>query len=201
MENGMNIEVRRLAPGLIDDYINFFENDAFSDGSDFAGCYCVWYHWTEEMQAERSKCPEDGKKCFKRNMAINYIKEHKLNGFLAYSDGRVVGWCNADLKQKYVRLSPENSRDIWAESDVNDKVMSIVCYLVSPDMRRKGIATELLKAVCKYAEENGYNCIEAYPGTNDDGTPHYHGTHSMYRKQGFMLTKDSSSGTIVRKYF
>jgi GNAT superfamily N-acetyltransferase len=198
-EEKMNIEVRKLLPDLVDDYLDFFDNSAFCDGSEFAGCYCVWYHWTDELEKERSKCSDDMKKCFKRNLVINLIKQKRLNGFLAYLNGKVIGWCNADLKQNYDRLSYKNNPDLWIEHN-GEKVMSIVCYIVSPNMRGNGVATELLKAVCKEAAENRYDYIEAYPGINEDGSPHYHGTYSMYEKQGFKLIKNESSNLIARKY-
>lgn len=199
MEGIMNIEIRKLSPDLVNDYLDFFDYSAFCDGSEFAGCYCVWYHWTDEFEKERDKCSEDMKKCFKRNLATNFIKQRRLNGFLAYSNGKVIGWCNADLKQNYERLGYKNNPDLWTDYN-SEKVMSIVCYIVSPSMRGKGVASELLKSVCKDAKENSYNYIEAYPGINEDGSPHYHGSYSMYEKQGFKLVKNDSSNTIARKY-
>jgi hypothetical protein len=103
LRENTDIIVRKLSIELINDYLDFFDNYAFCDGSEFTGCYCVWYHWTDELEKERSKCSEDMKKCFKRNLAINSIKQRRLNGFLAYSNGKVIGWCNADLKQNYAQ--------------------------------------------------------------------------------------------------
>jgi len=195
----MKIEVKKLSPRLIDDYLDFFENHAFSDGSEFAGCYCVWYHWTEELENQRAQSNEDEKASFKKHLAVKLIQEGTLNGYLAYSKGKVIGWCNADHKQHYDRLDPKNAPELWLTQDGNQKVLSIVCYLVKPEMRGKGVATELLKAVCKDAQERGFDYIEAYPGTNDDGTPHYHGNFSMYEKQGFYPVQQTQEGAIVRK--
>ena len=195
----MNIEIKKLSPELINDYLDFFENHAFSDGSEFAGCYCVWYHWTEDLEKEREKCTGELKENFKRNLAVKLIEKKELNGFLAYSDGIVIGWCNADSKQNYDRMSHKNAPELWSGSDDNQKIISIVCYLVKPEMREKGVATELLKAVCQDAKKNGYDYVEAYPGINDDGSPHYHGSYSMYTKQGFHLVQGNSATTIARK--
>jgi predicted GNAT family acetyltransferase len=107
--------------------------------------------------------------------------------------------CNADLKQNYDRMGYNSTPDSWTDYN-SEKVMSIVCYIVSPSMRGKGVATELLKVVCKDAKENSYHYIEAYPGINEDGPPHYHGPFSMYEKQGFKLVKNDSSNPIARRY-
>lgn len=194
----MNIEIKKLSPELTDDFMSAFDNPSFflSPGLSF-GCYCTWYNWTDELENERSKCDDKAKKGFKRNLAVSLIKNGKLNGFMAYLNGSVVGWCNAGPKQNYERLCRESVW--WAESTGNEKTLSIVCYVVHPDMQRKGIATSLLKAVCEEASKSGYDCIEAYPGINKDGTPSYHGNYSMYTKQGFELIKNHAGNTIARK--
>ena len=195
----MKIEIKKLSPSLIDDYLDFFENHAFTDDSEFAGCYCVWYHWTEELEKDREKSTEDLKVNYKKNLAVKLIEQGLLNGFLAYADNVVIGWCNADYKQNYDRLNRKNAPELWIGSEDDQKIISIVCYLVKPEMRGKGVATELLRAVCQDAKENGYDYVEAYPGINDDGSPHYHGNYSMYTKQGFYLFQNNSETTIVRK--
>ena len=137
------------------------------------------------------------KKSFKRNLAIKLIAENKLTGFLAYLNDSVVGWCNAGLKQNYVRICRESKW--WTGLNNTEKVLSIVCYVVRPDMQRKGIATALLKKVCDEASHDGYDYVEAYPGINEDGTPSYHGNYSMYTKLGFEIVNPDSSITIARK--
>ena len=36
----MEIEIRALTPALEDEYFDFFDNRAFSDGSPYYPCYC-----------------------------------------------------------------------------------------------------------------------------------------------------------------
>jgi len=194
----MDIKIKKLSPKLINDFLSAFDNPAFFLNPDFSfGCYCTWYNWTDELESERAKCNEESKKYFKRNLAINLIRSGKLNGFIAYLDGLVVGWCNAGSKQNYERLCCEHALHI--DSNCRKKFFSIVCYVVHPHMQRKGIATKLLNAVCKEASEKNYDYVEAYPGINEDGTPSYHGNYSMYTKQGFELIKINSNIVIARK--
>ena len=194
----MNFEIKKLTPELIEDFMSAFDNPGFFSNSDFSfGCYCTWYNWTDELERERNSCDDESRQYFKRNLASRLIKEGRLNGFMAYLGDSVVGWCNAGLKENYERICRESMW--WTESNEYEKVLSIVCYVVAPDMQRKGIATKLLKAVCEEANEKGYDYIEAYPGTNEDGTPSYHGNYSMYTKQGFELVQNHSGNTIARK--
>lgn len=42
-----DIIIKKLTSELKDDYLEFFDFRAFSDGNIQKGCYCVWHHWTE----------------------------------------------------------------------------------------------------------------------------------------------------------
>lgn len=47
---------------------------AFSDGSAERGCYCVWHHWTEKHEHERSLMPENENNIAKGIMQKNLYK-------------------------------------------------------------------------------------------------------------------------------
>lgn len=197
----MLYEIKKLSHKLADDYIDFFENSAFCDGSEFAGCYCTWYNWNDDYEIQRNKCNEAKKNSFKKDLAYNWILHGKLNGFLAYYNGVPVGWCNVDEKQNYDRLSICNNSETWINSNYEDKIISIVCFIVSPNMRGRGVATALLKEVCLYAEKSNYQYIEAYPSDRHFSTTNYHGQYSTYEKLGFQLVGTSNIGLVVRKFY
>ncbi len=67
-------------------------------------------------------------------------------------------------------------------------------------MRQKGIASGLLEKVCKDAFSEGYEYIEAYPGTGETNSRSYHGPLTMYLKSGFSIYKELNGEVIVRKY-
>jgi GNAT superfamily N-acetyltransferase len=195
----MEVVIKKLSPELENDYMEFFDSKAFTDNSEFTGCYCTWYHWTEKLEAERSRCPEYEQKCFKRELAKAYIQKGLLQGYLAYVENKVVGWCNANNRANYDRLSKKNRPDLWADHTENEQVKSIVCFIVSPDMRGIGIAGSLLKAVCEDAVVNGFSYVEAYPAIGKFNQLNYHGPFSMYEKMEFVLHRNDKE-TIARKY-
>ena len=49
----MNIEIKSLSPELINDYINYFDNIAFTDNKEWAGCYCLYYHLNDLLEADQ----------------------------------------------------------------------------------------------------------------------------------------------------
>lgn len=159
----MNFKVCELTKDMSDDYIDYFEHRAFSDGNIQKGCYCVWHHWTDMHEQERSIMPENERPYRKRDYAKELIENGILNGFVAVYDNQIVGFCNADTKDNYFRLSRETAPYSWNGVDERDKILSIVCFTVEPDMRRIGIAKALLDCACQYAKKNGYDYIEGYP--------------------------------------
>lgn len=187
----MDIKVCRLSRNMAEDYIDYFDNRAFSDGNVQKGCYCVWHHWTEKHEYERSLLPESERGLRKRDFARELIQSGRLNGFAAFCGGEMVGFCNADRKSSYFRLSGDTDVD-------NDRVLSVVCFTVAPDMRRKGIAKAMLACACRYAEENGYDYIEGYPTNGEFTVSDCGGSVSMYVEQGFEIV-EVSGGVVARK--
>ena len=183
----MDIKICRLSKDMAEDYINYFDNRAFSDGSIEKGCYCVWHHWTDKHEYERSLMPENERPYRKRDYAKELIQNGILNGFAAFYENQIVGFCNADIKNNYSRLSRENSPNSWEGVNANDKILSIVCFIVAPDMRRKGIAKALLDYACRYAEENGYDYVEGYPPHGELTVHDCGGFVSMYDELGFEI--------------
>jgi GNAT superfamily N-acetyltransferase len=197
----MDIEIHALSPELLDDYLYFFDNVAFTDHMEWSRCYCVHFHWNEVVESEYKSYEAAGGKSFNRDYAIRFIKDNTIQGYLAYMDGSVVGWCNANDKSNYSGLTKDKWPVIWDEDKgCAEKVMSVVCFLVAPDMRGKGIATQLLTRVCQDAAAKGYKYVEAYPYKNsDDMYANHHGPFSLYQELDFVLVKDLGERCIVRK--
>ena len=194
----MNIKVFKLSKDMAEDYISYFDTRAFLDGDIEKGCYCVWHHWTDKHEHERNLMAESERPYRKRDYAKELIQNGILNGFVAYYENQIVGFCNSDIKDNYFRLSRENNPNSWIRTSENDKILSIVCFIVAPDMRRKGISKVLLNYACQYAEENGYDYVEGYPPHGEFTIHDCGGSVSMYVDLGFEII-DIPDGIIARK--
>jgi GNAT superfamily N-acetyltransferase len=183
-----------------EDFLFFFDQVAFTDNPEWKGCYCVFYHWNDELAAECKEYSAAGGTCFRRELAVKFIREGILQGYLAYTDGKAVGWCNANDKTGFDSLAKEKRPELWDAADHSEKIKSIVCFTIAPDRRGRGIATALLNRVCEDAFSEGYSCVEAYPGTAGTTVRSYHGPSAMYEKCGFSVYKNLISEAIVRKY-
>lgn len=194
----MQIDIRPLGPALLDDYLNFFDNVAFTDHQEWAWCYCTYYHLGKQDEKRiQADSAGEWKRDVLRNTAINLIKECEMNGYLAYINGQVIGWCNAADKKSYKKLC--ENRDIWDDGE-ELSVKSVTCFIVAPEARRKGVAAALLARVAKDAAEEGYKVLEAYPAAGElDCYLHYHGHSAMYIKSGFIKHKEFKSYSVFRK--
>ncbi|MFT3950611.1 MAG: GNAT family N-acetyltransferase [Oscillospiraceae bacterium] len=193
----MEIEIQKLSADRLEEWLRFFDNAAFSDNRDWAGCYCMCHHWNAAMQWERAwDCTETGAS-YNRALAGELIRTGGMQGYLAYCGGAVVGWCNANDKQAYDGVIIPLPRDA-AEQD--GKIKAVVCFCIAPDFRGKGIATRMLERLCADAADDGYAYIEAYPFTQN-AEHSCTGPLSMYEKSGFEACGDLGGIiTLSRKY-
>ena len=72
-------------------------------------------------------------------------------GVLAYVDGTTAGWCSVAPKSSYRGLV--NSRTIPHVQD--EGAWSVICFVVRPGFRRRGLMHELLEGAVRHAQANG----------------------------------------------
>ncbi|AHF08430.1 GNAT family N-acetyltransferase [Desulfitobacterium metallireducens] len=185
----MELTIYPISKELTDDFLYFFDKVAFTDNKEWAGCYCRFYHLNDdELKRQTGKS--------NRLSAIKSIQQDKMKGYLAYLDGEPVGWCNVNDKNNYSRLLL--NKELWDGAE--EKICSIVCFVISPEYRRKGVASQILNVICNDYSNKGYKYIEAYPKKGElTSAQHYNGPLSMYIKAGFSLYKTFSHYDIVRK--
>lgn len=185
----MDIIIRPLTSDLMEDFLHFFDNIGFVNNPDWAGCYCQFYH-TEGSRKKWAKRSKEQN----RNSSKALITSGKMKGFLAYLDGKPIGWCNANSKDNYSYVLFED------EANNEKKVAAVVCFLIAPSIRNKGIARLLLKKACEYYKDKKYDYIESYPVKKDKSDTHnYHGPYSLFISEGFSIFKELKGIYVMRK--
>jgi len=194
----MQVDIRPLEPALLEDYLRFFDDVAFADHKEWAWCYCTFYHLGKEDE-ERLEAEFAGNwtRDALRGIAVGLIQKRALNGYLAYENGQVVGWCNAADKKNYKKLC--ENRSIWDDGE-DLPVKAVTCFIIAPGMRRRGVAAALLERAAIDAAAEGYAYLEAYPASGElDCYKHYHGHPAMYEKCGFTPHKKLDGYSVYRK--
>ncbi|MCC6867391.1 MAG: GNAT family N-acetyltransferase [Burkholderiales bacterium] len=196
----MDITVERLTPSRVDDYLRFFDHEhgpAFADNPEWARCYCHYYHVAPALDWA-SFTGEMNQRAMRAR-----IETGEMEGYLAYVNGNVAGWMNA---QPYTKL-----RHACARLRITPPTMpasahdaaAIVCFVVAPDFRRKGVSRALLVAGLANLAERGVAFVDAYPWNVGDGdtaaTDHYHGSRRMFESAGFVTVAADERMSVMRK--
>ena len=80
------------------------------------------------------------------------------------------------------------------------KIKFVFCFVVTPELQRKGIATKLLERVCADAKADGFDFVESYPQRDFVNVARdFMGPSAMYKKQGFTIYKELENKIVMRK--
>lgn len=184
----MNIKIKPLSKDLKDDYLFFFDNIIFEDNPDRSKCYCYDYHFTGVVET----CTRETS----RASVIELINAHKLRGYLVFDEHQPIGWCNANNRMNYQRLL----KDYDYIDNPDDKVCSIVCFLIHPDYRRQGIAQQLLDTIIKDYSTKDFDYFEAYPKKEASSCEgNFKGPLELYKRYGFKINKEYDDYYVVRR--
>lgn len=190
------IIIKPLAPELNDDYLDFFDNRAFTDDNPNGPCYCTSPNQDEEnIKQMVSEFKILGVKDTVRKYAVEMLNENKIQGYLAYDGELSIGWCNAADMESYVGFVPE-----FARANTCGKTVSIVCFEIAPEYRGMGIASAFIDKVCNDAKANGYVAVEGYAKICDKRNDFdYQGPVRLYEKAGFIEIARENGQVIMRK--
>ncbi|MCM1536888.1 MAG: GNAT family N-acetyltransferase [bacterium] len=189
-----NIIIRQLEPGLCGDWLHFFDHIAFQDHEDWAFCYCLEGHLDRETNENWTDPGE------RREKAAELIRKGEMQGYLAYLDDKVIGWCNVNDRKNYRYLTEMFQESGYPTEETADrKCKAIFCFLIAPSYRGRGVAQKLLDRVCRDAARDGYAYVEGYPFADEEFEFQYHGTSKMYERSGFTKAADLNYAKIMRK--
>lgn len=183
------LEIRRLSPELMDDFLSFFDTEAFADNPKWSFCYCQCLYVDHNKVEWKARTAEEN-----RAAACDRIVTDRMRGYLAYRDGKPIGWCNA---------APRTMMDAFADEPDPDASLigAITCFVIAKPHRRSGVATALLHAACEGLRAQGFTIAEASPlaDASDDGKNH-HGPLSMYLAAGFHVHRKDDDGTVYVRH-
>src|SRR5262245_23278249 len=171
-----DVTVHPVTPDRIDDWLQFFDHDAFAGNPEWASCYCLEPHVPAR--------PEQPERAWRETRATvaERLRVGTTFGYLAYVDGRPAGWVNASVRAEY-----ELYRDVDPTGPKSTSVIGVSCFVIAPPFRRHGIASTLLDRVIADATARGAIWIEGYPLNRPEQTDaaHFRGPRSIYDARGF----------------
>lgn len=183
------VTIHPVTEERIDDWIRFFDHDAFADNPDWASCYCL-----EPHAPATDDNPERPWREVRGDM-IDRLRSGRTSGYLAYVDGKPAGWVNASPRSSYGLF-----RDVDLDGPDPASVVGVSCFVVAPPYRRHGVASALLDRVLADAADRGADWVEGYPRIEpekSDGRD-FRGPREMYDDRGFRPVERRERDTVVR---
>ena len=152
----------------------YFDQLDFTHQPNWKGCYCRYYQNDLPFDQWKKRSSEDN-----RLEMIESLKNHSMQGLLALKDNEIVAWLNINDVEKYARIHPNIPEELR-------KLMFAcsICFIVHPDYRGHGVATQLLEYAIKHYTKLGYDALLALPVSGKSVTS-YRGPESMYMKYGY----------------
>lgn len=186
------ISVEEVTADRLDDWLAFFDHDAFVGTPEWAACYCL------EPHARDPEAPGDDVASWRDNRAemTALLESGGSFGYLAYVNDRPVGWVNASERQKYSLY-----RNVDPDGPDPGDVIGVSCFIVAPPYRRHNVASLLLDRVIEDAADRGATWIEGYPFTDesDSDSGNFRGPVSMYVARGFEGIEVRDRDTVMRR--
>ena len=196
-----DVRNRRHAPWpeQAGDFLRFFDHErgiAFADNPQWAKCYCHYYQVPKSIRWASLSAPQN------RTAMRARIEVGEMEGFLAYDGGEVVGWVNAQPRHKlphcFARLGISPTPLPCAPFEA----AAIVCFVIAPTQRRRGIARALLRGALESFAVRGFKLVDAFPfkaGDSELAADHYHGPLPIFFDAGFGVLSEHKDLTVVRK--
>ena len=186
LESVGEVAVHPVTTDRIDDWLSFFDHDAFADRPYLADCYCLEFHLRRNSDVAAWQDRRDAMSAL--------LRDGRAFGYLAYVDGRPAAWVNASKRCEYPLFRLGDGAD---PSD--DEVIAIVCFLIGPPYRGHGLAGHLLDAVVAGAPERGISWVEGYPFIGDRPNAGYRGPRSLYESHGFEMVQERNVDVVMRR--
>ena len=188
----MKLRIEPLTDERWDDLVELFERPGASIAR---GCYCMYYRRSGKHDVPAGMTYSEADKRALKSLVDRGV----VPGLIGYENGRPIGWVSLGPREDYAKLrrspvmKPVDERPVW----------SIVCFVVDPQTRRRGVAEAMLSGAVRWARKQGVTLLEAYPcdkrKKNADDSMWF-GAKPMFDRVGFVeVARRKPTRPVMRK--
>lgn len=195
-----DVRIEPLVPSRREAYLRFFDHErgaAFGDNPAWAACYCHFHHVApvidfDALDGSANRLAMDAR-----------IACAEMGGYLALRNDTVVGWLNAQPRTRLRHCDARIGVRPPPAGVPEHEAAAVVCFVVAPAERRRGIAAALLAGALADLAARGIRVVDAYPRADDVGAPftqdHYRGPRRLFLAHGFEAVGRDGRIEILRK--
>ena len=188
----MKLRIEPLTADRWDDLVELFGRPGASIAR---GCYCMFYRRSGKHDVPAGMTYSEANKRALKSLVDRGV----VPGLIGYDNGRPIGWVSLGPREDYARLKrspvmkPVDEKPVW----------SIICFVVDPKARRRGVAEAMLKGAVTWARKQGVTLLEAYPcdkpaKASDDSM--WFGAKPMFDRAGFVeVARRKPTRPVMRK--
>lgn len=160
------------------------------------GCWCMYYR---RSGARHPSTTGASRSAANRRDLKALVDAGEFTGLIAYRGRTPVGWLSLGPREDYAKL-----RRSPVMKPVDDqRVWSIVCFVVPSEFRGEGVARALLNGAIAFARKRKVKLLEAYP-VDKPGRSHddnmWFGAKSMFDSAGFEeVARRKPARPVVRR--
>lgn len=166
-----------------------------------APCYCRWWDFHGDKNEWLDRCynrPDEN-----REDLLRAVSAGDLEGVVARSDAdALVGWMRLSPASGIAKLYDQRLyRGLPCFVGEREAVMTIGCFLVHPEERRRGVARSLLHGGVETARKRGARALEAFPRRDNLVGPEalWTGPYDLLSELGFEVVNDFAPYPVMRK--
>ena len=184
------VTIHPVTEERIEEWLAFFDHDAFVGNPQWAACYCL------EPHVRRPGGPDDDGRPWRQNreVMVDRLRRGASFGYLAEVDGRPAGWVNASKRSEYTLHTVPDGPD-------GGDVVGVSCFVIAPPYRRHGVAAALLDRVIADAPSRGAHWVEGYPFREPEAgdAGNFRGPRSLYEERGFEPVAEGERDVVMRR--
>jgi GNAT superfamily N-acetyltransferase len=181
------LEIVRFEPSRLADHA------LVTGGDDAGGCHCAYFDVSEEEMGPRdslwiARTPDQNRATTERTALAG-----RMQGLLAYLDGKPVGWCRFGRRTDFPRA------ELRFRRPAEEGVGCIACFSIVDAARKKGVAQALLARAVDEMKLMGLVAVEGYPRKDaHDPSENWRGPESLYARAGFKSVAEGGSFRVMR---
>lgn len=149
---------------------------------------CIYWEFPEDFnKIKNQEAFKRKKEWFKKT-----LKVFGSCGKLVYVDHKPIAY------SQYAppKLLPQTENYGSKTLDLKEKTVFISClFVVSPQYRRRGIGTKLLREIISELKERGFKVIETFARKYSENNPS--GPMKLFLKQGFYIKEEINSEYVL----